>query len=90
MVGIGWKNVHFDSLLGLSTQKTVKCYPTRIKEQSFLKAVCNTPQRSDQAPQVPVQSHCYRFFFHPSYPDPREDLESRSLNGGSDKVPLVV
>ena len=24
------------------------------------------------------------------FPDPREDLESRSLNGGSYKVPLVV
>ena len=24
------------------------------------------------------------------YPEFREDLESRSLNGGSDKVPLVV
>ena len=26
----------------------------------------------------------------PHYPDPREDPKSRSLNGGSYKVPLVV
>ena len=26
----------------------------------------------------------------PTYPDPREDPKSRSLNGGSYKVPLVV
>ena len=26
----------------------------------------------------------------PVYPDPREDPKSRSLNGGSYKVPLVV
>ena len=30
------------------------------------------------------------FGYMDPYPDPREDLKSRSLNGGSFKVPLVV
>ena len=50
MVGIGLKNVHFYSFLGLSTDKHVKCYPTTTRRCHLLHLRPVNPQ-----PQPNVQ-----------------------------------